>query len=215
MPTRLGARSAILLIALFAPQFSSAYEHPLSSRSIWQAYFLGHENINDEELASFLASYLKRLPLPQSGAQVASIEIQTPYEQVALRTLQRSVNYSPQQAERDYRAQSDVILVRVHINLTPTYSSRVDTSPVNHGVQLRPLDFWRDFSFRLIQEEKRIAPNKISGRPLFTQRNGGLSGAEVELEFDAAKVSSAPVQIEVRMPEGNAVTAKFDLGKLR
>ena len=215
MPTRLGVRSAILLIALVAPQFSSAYEHPLSSRSIWQAYFLGLKNIKDPELAAFLASYLKRLPLPQSGAHVASIEIKTPYEQVVLRTLQRSVDYSPQQAERDYRAQSDVFLVRVRINLTPTYSSRVATSPVNHAVQLRPMDFWRDFSFRLIQEEKRMAPNKISGRPLFTQRNGSLSGAEVELEFDTAKVTSAPVHIDVRMPEGNTVTAEFDLEKLK
>lgn len=134
---------------------------------------------------------------------------------MVLRTLQRSVDSSPQQAERDYRAQSDLILVRVRINLTPTYSSRVGVSPVNHAVQLRPLDFWRDFSFRLIQEEKRIAPDKISGKPLFTQHNGGLSGAEVELEIDATKVSSAPVRIEVGMPEGNTATAEFDLGKLR
>jgi len=215
MATRLGVRGAILLIALFAPQLSSAYEHPLSSSSIWQAYFLGHENINDEDLAAFLASYLKLLPFPQSGAHVASIEIETPYEQVVIRTLQRSVDYSPQQAEQDYRAQADVILVRVRINLTPNYSSRVGVSPVNHAIQLRPSDFWRDFSFRLIQEEKRIAPDKISGRPLFTEHNGDLSGADVELEFDAAKVSSAPVQIEVRMPEGNTVTAEFDLEKLQ
>jgi hypothetical protein len=204
----------MLLIALFAPQFSSAYEHPVSFYSIWQAYFLGQKNINDEGLAAFLASYVKRLPLPQSGAHVTAIEIHTPYEQVVLRTLQSSVDYSPQQAEQDYRAQSDVILVRVRINLTPTYSSRVDTSPVNHGVQLRPLDFWRDFSFRLIQE-KEVVPNKISGRPLFAKGNGGLSGAEVELQFDAAKVASTPVRIEVRMPEGNTVTVEFDLEKLR
>ncbi|HEV2233106.1 MAG TPA: hypothetical protein VGV68_06860 [Terriglobia bacterium] len=215
MARRLGVRGAILLIALFAPQFSSAYEHPLSFNSIWQAYFLGHENINDEELAAFLASYVKRPPLPQSGPHVASIEIETPYEQVVLRTLQRSVDYSPQQADQDYRAQSDLILVRVGINLTPTYSSRVGVSSVNHAVQLRPLDFWRDFSFRLIQEEKRIAPDKISGEPLFTQHNGGLSGAEVVLEFDATKVSSAPVWIEMRMPEGNTFTAEFDLERLK
>lgn len=215
MATRFGARSAILLIALFAPQFSSAYEHPLSFYSVWQAYFLGQNKINDEQLAAFLASYVKRLPLPQSGAHVAEVEIHTPYEQVVLRTLQSSIDYSPQQAEQDYRAQSNVILVRVRINLTPTYSSRVGVSPVNHGVELRPLDFWRDFSFRLIQEEKEIAPNKISGRPIFAQAKGGFTGADVDLEFDAAKVASAPVQIEVRVPEGNTVTAEFDLEKLR
>src|SRR5579863_10395245 len=110
MATRVGVRSAILLIALFAPQFCSAYEHPLSFYSIWQAYFLGLENIKDPELAAFLASYLKPLPLPQSGPHVAELEIQTPYEQVVLRTLQRPINYSPQQAEQDYRAQPGVIL---------------------------------------------------------------------------------------------------------
>lgn len=210
MATRLGVRSSILLIGLLAPQFSAAYEHPLSSGSIWEAFLLGARS---NEGPAFLARYAKQLPLPNSGAHVAAVEIDTPYEQVVLRALQRAVDYSPQQAEQDYRAQPDVIVVRVRINLTPTYSGYlVDTSQERHGVQLRSVDFWRDFSIRLVQT-KGVTPKKTAGRPLFSR--SGLSGAEVELEFDTAQVTSAPTRIEGLMPDGQIVDAEFNLEKLR
>ena len=198
MATRLGVRSSILFIGLLAPRFSAAYEHPLSSRSIWEAYLLGSRY---DEGPAFLAGYAQQLPLPNIGAHVATVEIRTPYEQVVLRALQRSVDYSPQQAEQDYRAQPDVIVVRVRINLTPTYSG-----------YSRPLDFWRDFSIRLVQT-KPVTPKKIAGTPLFSR--SGLTGAEVELEFDTAQVTSAPARIEVLMPDGQRIDTEFDLEKLR
>ncbi len=208
MATRLRVGSSIFLIALLAPQFSAAYEHPLSSHSIWEAYFLGCRS--DDGLARFLAPYVKRLPLPKSGAHVAAVEIRTPYEQVVLRRLQRSVDYSPQQAEQDYRAQPDVVVVRVRINLTPTYPGYLgDTSQGRPSVQLRSVDFWRDFSIRLVQT-KAVTPKKIAGTPLYSPRSG-LTGAEV----DAAEVISAPARIEVLTPDGHSVDAEFDLEKLR
>jgi hypothetical protein len=67
---------------------------------------------------------VKQLPLPQSGPHVAGIEIRTPYEQVVLRATERCVGYSPMQTEQDYRAQSDVVALRVRINLTqPTQAT--------------------------------------------------------------------------------------------
>lgn len=209
MATRLGGGRSILLIGLLAPQFSAAFEHPLRSYSIWEAYLHGARN---NEGPAFLARYAKQLPLPNSGAHVAAVEIRTPYEQVVLRALQRAVDYSPQQAERDYRAQPDVIVVRVLINLTPTYPYLVNTSQGRHSVQLRPVDFWRDFSIRLIQI-KAVTPKKIAGTPVFSR--SGLTGAEVELDFDAAEVISAPARIEVLMPDGHRVDAEFNLEKLR
>jgi hypothetical protein len=53
-----------------------AYEHPLGSHSIREAYFLGRRN--DDKLAAFLAQYMKLLPVPKSGPHVPQIEIRTP-----------------------------------------------------------------------------------------------------------------------------------------
>jgi hypothetical protein len=134
---------------------------------------------------------------------VALIEIRTPYEQIALRAHQISVGYSAQQAERDYRAHSDVVMIRVRIRLTPTY------------FQVRSLDFWRDFSVHCNQE-RELTPKKIVGSPLRGGRGPlGLIGADVELEFDGAQVTSDVVRVEVFTPDGQKVDAEFDLGKLR
>jgi hypothetical protein len=193
---------------------AAAYEHPLGSHSVREAYFLGRRN--DDKLAAFLAQYVKRLPVPKSGPHVAEIEIRTPYKQVVLRASQAPDGYSAQQAEQDYRAQSEVIIVRVHISLTPTYPGYlVKNSEGAQAIQARPLDFWRDFSVRFIQE-KEITPKRISGRPLFSARgSSGLMGADVELEFDVAQVTSAPVRVEVLTPDGHRADAEFDLGELR
>jgi len=68
---------------------------------------------------------VKRPPLPKSGPHIAEVEFRTPYEQVVLRARQAPGSYSAQQAEEDYRAQPDLVLVRVRINLTPTYPAYV------------------------------------------------------------------------------------------
>jgi len=183
-------------VGLLTAPIAAAYEHPLSSHSIREAYFLGRGD--DQKRAAFLAQYVKRLPVPKSGPHLAEIQIRTPYQQVVLRAYQVSVGYSAQQAEQDYRAKPDVILVRVHISLTPTYQ------PWSPG-------FWRDFSMRFFQE-KEVSPKKVSGRPVFDE---GLIGATVELEFDAADVASAPLRVEVLTPDGQRVDAEFDLGRLR
>jgi len=203
--------SAILALGLLTAQVSAAYENPLDPISVREAYFLGQRN--DDKLAEFLAQYVKRLPLPKQGPHIAEIELRTPYEQVVVRSHQHSMGYSAQQAEKDYRAQSDLIVLRVQINLTATYSGySVQTTP--GSAQPRPEDFWRDFSIRLIQD-KPITPKKITGRPLYRGRLRPYSGVDVELEFETVQISSGPVRVEVLTPEGQSVDVEFDLEKLR
>jgi hypothetical protein len=207
--------SAILALGLLTAQVSAAYENPLDPISVREAYFLGQRN--DDKLAEFLAQYVKRLPLPKQGPHIAEIELRTPYEQVVVRSHQHSIGYSAQQAEKDYRAQSDLIVLRVQINLTATYSGySVQTTP--GSAQPRPEDFWRDFSIRLIQD-KPITPKKITARPGGARRgvSRGLvwGGVNVELEFETMQVSSGPVRVEVLTPEGQSVEVEFDLEKLR
>ncbi|MBI3670207.1 MAG: hypothetical protein HY237_10555 [Acidobacteria bacterium] len=207
-------------MSLLLVQSALPYEHPLDGHTVREAYFLGQRH--DEKTAKFLARYLKRPPLPKTGPHVAEIEIRTPYEQVVRRASQAAGSYSAQQAEQDYRAHPDRIVVRVRINLTPTYPAFIaDPSRGKGEVRERPEDFWRDFSIRLVQGE-RITPRNASGRPLHTGGLAGpnpvvgaLEGAEVLLEFDASQIRSEPLKIEVLTPNGQTVEVEFDLKELR
>jgi len=196
--TALKLGSWIVLVGLFTVAIGAPYEHPVSSRSIREAYFLGQGA--DEKLGRFLAEYVKHPPAPKRGPHVTEIEIRTPYHQVVRRAQLASVGYSAQQAEQDYHRKPDVIVVQVLISLTPTYQPR---SP----------DFWRDFSIRFFQE-KGVSPKKVSGKAGFDE-GGGLAGAAVEFEFDPADVVSAPFRVEVLTPDSQRVEAEFDLGTLR
>ncbi len=212
-------RVTAVVMGLVVAQALAAYEHPLDSHSIREAYFLGRRH--DDKTAAFMGQYLKRPPLPKSGPHVAEIELRTPHEQVVLRAAQAPGSYTAQQAEKDYAAQSSLILVRVRINLTPTYPAYVTNSRSKGPAQERPPDFWRDFKIRVLQGGT-VAPKKSTGRPLYTTglsgpylAAGALEGAEVQLEFDAGQIASSPVRIEVLTPDGQTVEAEFDLRDLK
>lgn len=188
-----------LSVCAVAAQSAAAYVYPLSEESVREAYFLGRST-DGEKLAKFLGQYVRHFPYPINGPYVGEIEFRTPYEQVVLRSWQNSMGYSAQQAQKDYAAQPDSVVVRVVIYLTPTYAG---TSK----------DFWREFPIRVVQGQT-IEPKKVSSRPLY-RRRGGLGGAEVLLELDAAQVESGTVRIEVTKPDGKIVQAEFNLNKLK
>src|SRR6266446_1410357 len=58
---------SLLLVALIAAQ-AAAYEHPLNSSAIWNAYFLGSSN---SESVNFLSKYKETLPPPKTGPYIA------------------------------------------------------------------------------------------------------------------------------------------------
>lgn len=220
MSTRRKLPAAAAVLVLLGVQPAPAYEHPLDTHSIREAYFLG--NRKDEKATKFLAHYAKQLPLPKKGPHVAEIELLTPYAQVVLRAYKTPGSYSAQGAEQDYAAHPDLIRVRVRINLTPTYPGYTTDSSVGKGAaRERSPDFWRDFRIELTQG-KTIAPKKVSGTPVYASAfhalpplAGPLQGAEVWLEYDTSKIDSAPVRIEVSTPDGQTVEAEFDLKDLR
>jgi hypothetical protein len=211
------ARNWLGALALsFVTLAAAAFEYPVRDYSVREAYFLGRRK--DEKTAQFLAQYVKRFPLPKNGPHVAEIEFRTPYEQVVLRARNAPDGYSSQQASQEYRAQSDRVIVRVLIYLTPTYPAH---SPIPlyryEPVQVRPEDFWRDFEIRLTQKDE-ILPARVTGRPIYTQSDSGptgLAGAEVDLEFEASDFTSEPARVEILTPDGQRVRAVFDLEKLR
>jgi len=187
----------------FLPQFAFAYDHPLSDEAVREAYFIGQDvkNVN-----SFLSPYVKSLPVPDSGPDVAEIELSTPYAQVVEASAQHSVGYSDQQAGEDYRKRGDFIAVRVKVLFTPTYPDPGD-------------DFWRSISVGLIQKKNHMGATSVSGEPIYSGDADGDStvsiGANVYVQFSLAGIKSDSVQVEVVPPGGATVHATFDLRSLR
>jgi hypothetical protein len=202
---------AILVIV----QVSRAYEHPLDAHSVSNAYSLGRRN--DETMTKFLRQYFKRLPSPMTGPYISDIEIQTPYVQVVWRAHDNPMTYSEGQAEKDYTYPFDEFLVRVRINLTPTYPAFLSDSSHKGQYVRRPDDFWRDFNIR-IQQGSELTPKDTSFTAVY--RNDGKSGrtwigGDVTLKFDGSQLRSDPIRIDVLTPDGQTVQAKFDLEVLR
>jgi len=198
---RCGKFPIALLVVAQVAQSAAAYEYPLSSSAVREAYFLGSRK--DEKTTEFLAQYVRRFPLPALGPHVAEIEVRTPLQQVVKRAKDALPGYSAFQAQKEYQANPDRIVVRVRVYLTPTY-----------GGYNRPKDFWRDFKISVAHHDA-IEPKKVTGDPQYSIGIGDLIGAEVLLEFDTGQIASELLRIEVRTPDGQVVTTEFDLRKLR
>lgn len=216
MSTHRFARVAAFAAAgiLAAPAF--AYDRELSAEAVREAYFLGQRS--DESAAVFLNRYVRRLTWPDRGPYISTVSLFTPYAWIAVQSSRKTVGYSAQQAEKDYRAHSDVIHVRVRIEFTPTYNAIDDTKSkdkkrAGEGLRIRSQDFWRDFRFELSQDAGPVSPLDVQGEPVYGE--GGLRGAEVWLTYDARKVASEETAVRVTMPGGQQVTAEFDLSALR
>src|ERR1700728_5413444 len=142
----LGAFVIVSLITLPA----LAYQYPLSSSDIRNAYLLGYAK--DQNTTSFFAQYARRLPLPETGPHVATIALRTPYVQVA-ELGQSAVNSDVQGAEEELAGKKFSLLVSVGIDLTPTYPN----PPVSNPASGSPVpDFQQDFNVHLFQDGAKI-----------------------------------------------------------
>jgi hypothetical protein len=228
----LPVRTAVGLFALlFAEsQINSAYEAPLASDAVRDAYFLGQRN--DDSTSDFFGPYRKQFPMPQTGPYISQVELLTPYAQVVKLSQQKTTGYSAQDALSDYQNRGDSIVIYVRIEFTRTYDYPQAADSAKHAVQrqgqsLTTESFWRDFGFRLLAPVSngnntemvptairiRVAdaiPTYARGQPLNT-----LAGSLVRLVYDAKDVASVPVSFEVIPPGGTKVVCNFDLSALR
>lgn len=233
--------SAILAVVLLASPVVFSYELPLESHSIREAYFLGQRN--DEKMSRFLETYAKRLAVPEHGPWVSEIKLFTPYAAVVDISRQNTIGYSAQQAEQDYKRRGDLVRVYVRIEFTPTYgfaqaAESADKVGREYHVQLDAEEFWRNFQFRLLQTEEPAVgdsrdaagrprrfvmdPVHSGAEPIYDLRYASslgpaapLLGATVGLDFEAHEVLSELTEFQVLTPDGQRVSATFDLSKLR
>jgi hypothetical protein len=144
---RLSMFLAVLLVGLPA----SAYDDPLTSTSIRDAYMLG--NRKDFKTAEFFARYKHFLPAPETGPHVAAISVETPYGQV-VELGEAALNTDIQGVEEKWAGKPFPFIVRVGVDLTDTYPGPPPWNPRAPGLPLP--NFERDFEIQLIQDHKKI-----------------------------------------------------------
>jgi hypothetical protein len=205
----LGTFVLLALIALPA----LAYQYPLSSSDIRNAYLLGYAK--DQNTTSFFAEYVRQLPMPETGPHVANITLNTPYAQV-VELGQSAVNSDVQGAEEELANRKFSLLVSVGVDLTPTYPNPPITNPASGS----PVpDFEHDFSVQLFQDGAKIDAQSTRVNLLYSDGVSNtyqVSGAIIVLRYDPDKVNpDDEVTVKVHTPDDQHVKATFDLGHLR
>jgi hypothetical protein len=210
--------ASVLAAGLLLTPSSFAFDSPLSDQAVREAYFLGQRH--DESLASFLGKYIKHLPPPKTGPYISYVTFFTPFAQLAQGSDRHFGNYSAQQAALDHRGQQEFVRIVVEIQLTPTYGAFLvpETSSRSSSLSARPPDFWREFQVQISDDTQVLMPSDSHGSAKYNCGRYGhcsLTGATLEFDFPAATFTSDSATIQVVPPEGEPVSVKFDLSRLR
>ena len=192
---------------------SLAFDYPMSSSSIRDAYMLGKRK--DFRTAEFLAPYTHYLPMPETGPHVATISVETPYAQV-VELGQDALNPDVQRAEQEFADKPFPFIVRVGIDMTDTYPGPPPWNPRAPGLPIP--DFQRDFDIQVTQS-KKIPAKSTQVYLLYSDAVANIyqiSGAILELQYDADKIDSYDdVTIKVHTPDDQNLESTFDLGHPR
>ena len=197
-----------------------AFDSPLSSEAVREAYFLGQRH---DDIARYLEAYTKLLPPPQTGPYIASMQFLTPFAQLIRLSSQHSTGYSAQQAEQEHRQQPETVTIVIEIQLTESYGAvlpqpAASRSGSGTGYRLRSPDFWRDFEVQVSQAEKEIEPARLHGEPNYACSDDGgcsLTGATLWLHFPAKAFQADTATVAITPPVGDPVAVDFDLPRLR
>ncbi len=188
-----------------------AFNSSLQPEEVQEAYSLG-QTTNHEELADFLKQYEHdfQYPSDQPVAYVQSVEFQTPYEQIVLRTL-RTIGYSKFQAQEDYRAHPNRIFIRAIVALRMNYAGPV---PLADSFQV------------VVSQSKSIEPKEATSKvtcdpyshntysyPMSTDCL--IYTREILLQFDARQFGPGKTTVTVALPGGQSLVTKYDLDKLK
>jgi hypothetical protein len=191
-----------------------AYQYPLSSSDIRNAYLLGYAK--DLNTTNFFAPYVRELPMPETGPHVAKIALKTPYGQL-VELGQSAVNADVQGVEEEYATRKLPFLVQVGVDLTPTYPDPLTWNPTAPGFPVP--DFQRDFPVQLVQDDKKIGEQSTQVYLLYSEgafNTYEVSGAIIEYRYDPEKIDpDDEITVAVQTPDDQGVETTFDLGHLR
>lgn len=203
----------IKLFALVLCSLSSlsalAFNSSLQPQEVEEAYSLGQTS-NHEDLVDFLNQYEHDFKYPADNpiAFVSSVEFQTPYEQIVLRSW-RTNQYSRFKAEEDYQANPGLIIVRVIVSLKIGY---VGPAPPEDSFKV------------VVSQAKPIEPRELTRsvpcNPYNSLENPTIANCiaytqEILLNFDASQFAPGRATVKVALLDGQSVETKYSLNKLK
>ena len=146
----------VLVLCSLSSLSALAFNSSLQPQEVEEAYSLGQTS-NHEDLVDFLNQYEHDFKYPADNpiAFVSSVEFQTPYEQIVLRSW-RTNQYSRFKAEEDYQANPGAGELCESVSLKTGYSG--PAPPAN--------------SFNVVVSQgKRIEPRKVTRKVLCDPSN--------------------------------------------
>lgn len=207
--------TGLACLALLLSSNTLAFDYPLQPEAVEEAYSLGRTT-NHEELADFLKQYEHDFQYPSDDPDhpigyVTSVEFQTPYEQIVLKSL-RSTQYSKFKAAEDYETSGGALFVRVVVALRMNFAG---PEPPEDSFQV------------VVSQAKPIEPVKSTTRVLCDPYPTSPSAAyptgdsctiytrEILVQFDHDQFASGKATVKVLLPQGKSLEAKYNLDKLK
>lgn len=201
--------AGLACLAILSPAGVFAFHYPLQSDEIEQAYYLGQTG-DHEKLATFLEQYQHQFSYPSDNpiAYVKSVELQTPFEQIVLKSM-RSAQYDRFKAQEDYRASGGAVFVRVVIALKIGFAGPI---PMEESFQVAVSQ-----GSRIEAESTTTTVLCNPYNPLFysAQQPCETYMREILLRFDHEQFNPGKATVEVVLPEGKSLETAFNLDKLR
>ena len=188
----------VMILSLAAALPAPAYDFPLTSNAICDAYFLGRRE--GGLTPRVLASYSHFVPELHQGRCTSEIRLETPFLQVV--SYAGGVpNYSSQDAVKDFYDKP--MKFRMFLNLC-----YMRLAPPPNSVKIK-----------VIQNKKEIGP-ETDTRLAYAEPIDELStlppnGEKVELDFDAGRIDSSTIAIAIDTPNDQHVKVELDLQGLR
>lgn len=201
-----GLLSLSLGLCFCALATAQPYYHRLDSETISEAFQFGRHN--DEPVGVFLSKYVRTFPTPPKGPYIGRIEVRTPYAQVVYAAKDDLQNDSEFDAVQKFGGVKlpVVVLVRVYWPATNRVTSMQDSQK----------DMWKQFPIAVSQAHTLTA-NKKALIPFhsYAKDMPRFDYTDMRLEFSAAQVSSEMLTVVASSPDGQHVSAKFDLAELK
>ena len=185
----------VLSLAVAMP--AGAYDYPLSSTAIRDAYFLGRRQggLGRE----FLAEYRRSIPNLRVEQFISFAQIETPFVQVAVQSS-RKLNYSAQDALEDFRDKP--LDFRIHLEICYMPDAPPDAIKI-----------------KLIQNRKEIVPNSLERSAFYPPTDVYTRlpsiGEIVDMKVSPANIDSSLLTIQIDTPNDQHVKVELDLQSLR
>jgi hypothetical protein len=201
--------SVLALCGLFSLN-ALAFNSTLQPEDVEAAFYLGQSS-DRAKVDNFLHQYKHDflVPTDNSVAYVSSVEFQTPYEQVVLRSMQ-TLQYTRFRAREDYQANPSLVIVRAVVALKTGYTGSPPPADSFKVVvaQVKPIEPMNVASTVLCDPFATTLENPTLGNCIAYTR-------EILLQFDAKQFAPGRATVKVTLPSGKSMETTYNLDRLK